>query len=163
MKPLYFLAFVSLLLVGCGGADTPANNAARNAGANTAAPPSNANNPLAAATATPSAVTNEAPTLTAVYQGFCDAYAKKDEAGIRKAWSAATLKQFEADMKADNIKTLVELLELDAPKGKCSVRNEVISGDTATAELVSGAYPNGMKVQFVKENGEWKMTTNLPK
>lgn len=158
MKLILFVAIISLFLIGC-GSKPAANNSASPA---VNAPANNANNPVAVTTPTPPSVTNDAPTLTPVYQGFCAAYAKKDEAGIRKAYSADTLKNFEEQMKEEKIPTLVKFLEDDDPKGKCSVKNEAITGDRAVAEIVSSAYPNGFKVLFVKENGEWKMTNKSP-
>ena len=66
-------------------------------------------------------------------------------------------------MKADNIKSLVKFLEDDKVSDKlCEVRNEQINGDTAVAEIRAESYPNGIKVVFVKENGEWKMTNKSP-
>jgi hypothetical protein len=66
-------------------------------------------------------------------------------------------------MKAENIKTLVKFLEDDLVTAKlCEVRNEQITGDTATAEIRFETYPNGIKVLFKKENGEWKLTNQAP-
>ena len=66
-------------------------------------------------------------------------------------------------MKAEKIKTLIKFLEDDAVTGKiCEVRNEVITGDKAIAEIRADAYPNGIKIEFVKEDGEWKMTNKSP-
>ena len=74
-----------------------------------------------------------------------------------------TIKLFESQMKEDKIKTLVKFLETDEISGKiCEVRNEQITGDTAVAEIRADPYPNGLKVVFVKENGEWKMTNKSP-
>lgn len=147
-------AFVSA----CGG-NTPVNNAPVN-NANT--PKVNKPSEVAVSTPAPPTTTNNAPTLSAVFKGYCDAFRKKDEAGIRKAYSAETLKGFEAEMRTDKVKSLLTYLEDDAPTGECTVRNEVITGDKATADLVSGTYPEGIGIIFVKENGEWKMTTQSP-
>jgi hypothetical protein len=159
MKSLILLVILSVFFIGCGNAPTT-NNAVASPGANVAK--ANVDNPVAVTTPTPATTTNDGPTLSPVYQAFCAAFAKKDDAAIRKAWSAETLKGFEEDMKAENIKSLAKLLEDDDPKGKCSVKNEVITGEKAVGEIVSGAYPNGFKVLFVKENGEWKMTNQSP-
>ena len=54
-------------------------------------------------------------------------------------------------------------LEDDAVSGKiCEARNEVITGDKAVAEIRADSYPYGIKVEFVKENGEWKLTNKYP-
>ncbi|MEQ1606571.1 MAG: hypothetical protein ABL999_17055 [Pyrinomonadaceae bacterium] len=145
------LFLVSLLSFGCGGAanNTPANNAL----ANTA----NANKPAK------DEVTNAAPTVSPVFKAYCEAWAKKDEAGIRKAYSADTLKYFEDGMKEEKIKSLMKYLEDDAITGNiCEARNEVITGDKAVAEIRADKFPNGIKIEFVKENGEWKMTNKSP-
>ena len=66
-------------------------------------------------------------------------------------------------MKADKVKSLLKYLDDDKVSGKiCEIRNEQITGDTATAEIRADSYPNGIKIVFVKENGEWKMTNKSP-
>lgn len=145
------LSLAAFLTFGCGGSsapNSPANTATNTADSNK--PPSNE-------------VTNNAPTLTPVFKAYCAAMAAKDEAGLRKAYSAETLKYFEEDMKSEKVKSLVKFLEGDMGEGKiCEVRNEVITGDKAVAEIRADSYPNGIKIEFVKENGEWKMTNKSP-
>jgi hypothetical protein len=88
---------------------------------------------------------------------------KKNEAGIRKAYSKDTLDAFAEDMKAEGSKTLVEYLSTDqVTTALCEIRNEVITGDTAVAEVKTAGMPNGAKVVFVKEGGEWKLTNRSP-
>jgi len=150
-KALIFSAIfaVSMISFGCGGSS---NGNAANNGANT-----NAN------TAAADPNTNAAPTLTPVFKAYCDAMVKKDEAALRKIYSSETIKNFEEQMKEEKIKTLVKFLEDDAVSGKiCEVRNEVITGDKAVAEIRADSYPNGIKVEFVRENGEWKLTNKSP-
>lgn len=145
------LFLISLLSFGCGGA---ANNATAN---NTPANTANANK------IAKDEVTNAAPTVSPVFKAYCEAWAKKDEAGIRKAYSADTLKYFEEGMKDEKIKSLMKYLEDDAITGNiCEARNEVITGDKAVAEIRADKFPNGIKIEFVKENGEWKMTNKSP-
>lgn len=152
------VVLVSLTLFGCGGT-APNTNTAVNT--NTSA--NNANNPLTTTKKTPEPTTNDAPTLTPVYKAYCTALEKGDEAGLRKVYSADTLKSLEADMKRDNIKSLLKLLEDEkTTAAQCSARNEVITGDTAVAEIKAPNYPNGFKIVFVKEGGAWKMTTRSP-
>ena len=147
---------LSFVLSGCGG--PPAANS------NTANKPANiANNPLETKTPAPDQTTNNAPTLTPVFKAYCEAKVKNDEAGLRKVYASETIKLFESQMKEDKIKTLVKFLETDEITGKiCEVRNEQITGDTAVAEIRADPYPNGIKVVFVKENGEWKLTNKSP-
>ena len=157
---IFSILTLSVFIAACGSAPV-ANNAPAPVN-NASVPKTNVNSPVAVTTPTPAATTNAAPTLTPVYQAFCSAMSKKDEAGIRKVYSADTLKDFDEQMKANKIKTLVKFLEDDDPAGNCSVKNEVITGEKAVAQIVSKNYPDGFKVVFVKENGEWKMTTQSP-
>lgn len=141
-------------LSGCGGSTTVNSNTANANTANTTA-----NNPLDTIKATPEVTVNDAPTLAPVFKAYCEAMARKDEAAIRKMYSQDTIKFFEQQMKEDKIKSLVTFLENDKVSPKlCEIRNEQINGDKATAEIRAESYPNGIRVEFVKENGEWKLT-----
>ena len=159
-KTFIFLAVIlfSLAFSGCGGTTPPNSNVS-----NTNAANNNTNNTLETTKAAPEQTTNNAPTLTPVYKAYCAAYVKKDEAALRKAYSADSVKDIEKQMKADGVKTFVEYLALDKiTNDPCEVRNEQITGDSAVAEIRTTGYPNGIKVIFVKENGEWKLTTKSP-
>src|SRR5262245_47222811 len=92
---LFLIVSILGFAIGCGGTG-PANNAPAN---NAAAPPANSNNVLQTTTPTPESTTNNAPTLTPVYKAYCAAVVKKDDAAIRKYYSADTLKSFEEQMK----------------------------------------------------------------
>ena len=168
MKNVYLTAIftAALLLSACGGGTDQTNvNAANSANAvNANRPTANTNNgPLAAATATPAATTNNAPTLSPVYKAYCSAWEKKDEKVVRAVYSSDTIQEFEKDMKDQGIRSLAEYLSNDqASTDLCEARNEKISGDTATAEVRTKGYPNGITVVFVKENGEWKLTNRFP-
>lgn len=148
---LFVLISVTLFVAaGCGGAAN--TNTAANAPTNT-----NAN------VAKKDEVTNAAPTLAPVFKAYCEAWAKKDEAALRKVYSADTIKMFEEDMKAQKIKSLLKYLEDDQVSGNvCEVRNESVQGDKAIAEIRTDTMPNGIKIEFVKENGEWKLTNKSP-
>jgi hypothetical protein len=165
MKKLYLstVLVITALFAACGGStETPNTNTASNANANR---PANANkvDPIAAQTATPESTTNNAPTLSPVYKAYCSAWEKKDEKALRRIYSSDTIRDFERQMKADNVKTLGEFLAEDnASTSLCEARNERITGDTATAEVRTKGYPNGITVVFVKENGEWKLTNRRP-
>ena len=148
---------LSLIALGCGGTANTANTGNTNI-SNTAA-----SNPLEPTKPAAEQVTNDAPTLTPLFKAYCEAKLKKDEAGLKKIFSADTIKNFEEQMKEDKIKTLVEFLEDEKVSEKlCQVKNEKITGDTAVAKIFIDSYPNGLDVYFEKENGEWKMTNKSP-
>ena len=160
-----FLCISAVLFAACGGTQPPANAANANSAntVNANITQTNANNPLVAATPVPAQTTNNAPTLTPVYKAYCAAMVKKDEAALRKIYSTDTIKYFESEMKEDNVKSLLEFLSDDqVTNDLCEARNEQINGDSAIAEIRSKGYPNGIKVVFVKENGEWKLTNRSP-
>jgi hypothetical protein len=88
---------------------------------------------------------------------------KKNEAGIRRVYSKDTIAEFEKDMKEEGSKSLVEYLSIDqVTTALCDIRNEVITGDTAVAEVKTAGMPNGAKVVFVKEGNDWKITNRSP-
>ena len=156
MRSQIFLTLAILILalsfIGCGGGAAPANTA------NTNTASTNSNDVLATKAQAPEQTTNAAPTLTPVYKAYCEALKKKDEAALRKIYSSDTIKYFEGEMKADKVPSLVKYLESDGEGKICEIRNEQINGDTAIAEIRGDTYPNGIKVVFVKQNGEWKLT-----
>ena len=167
MKTYLLIAAIlsAFLISACGDSTTTTNtNSTANRANNTA--PANTNsdkNPLAAQTPTPESTTNNAPTLTPVYKAYCAAWVKKDEAALRKVYSSDTIADFEKSMKADGVRSLVDFLADDKASNElCEARNEKITGDTATAEVKTLGYPNGITVVFVKENGEWKLTNRRP-
>ena len=151
---LLFIGLVSVFIAACGGT-APANSGSANAAKE---------NPLGAAKSTAEPTTNNAPTLTPVFKAYCEAWVKNDEAALRKVYSSDTIKDFETQMKADKEKSLIKSLEAtDKVSGTpCEVTNEEITGDTAVAKIFSNKYPNGIKVVFVKEKGEWKLTNKSP-
>lgn len=162
-KILFSLCVTAFLSVACGSEPSNVNSPKSNS-ANTNIAKANTNNPLAVTTPTPDQLTNNAPTLTPVYKAYCAAVVKKDEAAIRKFYTADTLKSFEEQMKADNVKALSEFLKDDQITNEvCEVSNERIVGDKAVGKVKTKGYPNGYEVLFVKENGEWKMSTMDPK
>ncbi len=153
----------SIFLTGCPSSPTTTNTNS-NANQTIVSDPNKPTNSGLETTKTPiEATTNDAPTVAPVFKAYCDALTKKDEAALRKVYSAATLKSLEADMKAENEKSLVKYLEVDRVSNKlCEVRNEKIEGDVAIANVKTEGAPNGFNVKFVKENGEWKLTTEFP-
>ncbi len=159
----YILLFFTIFLIGCSNTETSVNiTNTKPINANTAT--ANADNPLNTTRMPEAATTNNAPTLAPVVQNYYAALQKKDDAALRKVYSQETLKSLEADMKSENKTSLVEFItELEpVPDKPFETRNEQIQGDTAIAEMRGGSYPNGIKIKFVRENGEWKMTNESP-
>lgn len=142
-------------LFGCGGAAN-SNNAAANV------VKTNTNNPLETTKAPAEQTINDAPTLGPVFKVYCTALRNKDEAAIRKIYSQDTIKFFESQMKAEKVTKLLKYLENDKVDKICEARNEQITGDKGVAEIRADWVPNGIKIVFVKENGEWKMTNKSP-
>ncbi len=150
------IAALSAIIAACDGT-APANSGNGNVAAN------DSSNPLATTKTEKEPTTNNAPTLTPVFKAYCDAWVKNNEAALRKVYSSDTIKYFEGLMKADKEKSLMKFLEDDKVSGTpCEVTNEEIAGDNAVARIISNKYPNGIKIVFVKENGEWKMTNKSP-
>lgn len=159
--PSTILIFV-IFLAGCPSNPPATNTTSPNTTPNTA-DNGKSNNALNTIVKPKETTTNDAPTISPVFKAYCDAMTKKDEAALRKVYSQATLKVFEADMKADNVKSLVKYLEADQASNKlCEIRNEKIEGDTAIAEVKTEGMPNGVKLKFVRENAEWKLTNESP-
>lgn len=156
LSPLFA---VIALAAACGGPGV-SNNSSSTTNANTTN--GNTDNVLATKTPEPEQTTNNAPTLTPVFKAFCDAVNKKDDAGLRKVLSSDALTNIQQQMKQQNVKTLSEFFEDDKYKTTCDARNEQITGDQAVAEVRGDSYPNGIKMLFVKENGEWKLTNRSP-
>ncbi len=152
----------TVILTGC-PAGGPAGNTVLNTNQTSISDPNKTNTTLPTSKTPTEATTNDAPTVAPVFKAYCDAMTKKDEAALRKVYSQATLKSLEADMKAENEKSLVKYLEADQVSNKlCEVRNEKIEGEVGIAEVKTEGAPNGFKVKFVKENGEWKLTNEFP-
>ncbi|HKX84119.1 MAG TPA: hypothetical protein VJL58_07865 [Pyrinomonadaceae bacterium] len=149
-----------LAAAGCGGGTEAPKN--QNAATNANAAKGNTGS-LTTTTPTPVSTTNDAPTLKPVYKAYCAAYVKGDESAVRNSYTKDTVSFFEKDMKADNIKSLIKFLEDDGISNEvCDVKNEIISGDSASAEITTKAYPKGFRVVFEKENGAWKLTNKRP-
>lgn len=159
----FILILATIFIVGCGGSEN-ANVAVNTNTSNANTTTTNANNPLATTKTPEVSTTNNAPTLAPVVLAYYEALKKKDDAALRKIYSQATLKSLEADMKDEKQTSLAAFItELEpVPDKPFEVRNEQIQGDTAIAEMRGGSYPNGIKIKFVKENGEWKMTNESP-
>ncbi len=153
------ILIVAIFAAACGGpAPEVGNTATQNTNAASSAPA----DPLAATTPTPAPMKNDAPTLTPVYLAYCEAMEKKDEAAVRAAYSSDTVKFFEQEAKADGIAFMEYLFDDEASSKLCEVRNEEITGDTAVAEIRSASIKSWIRIVFVKEGGEWKLTNRSP-
>jgi hypothetical protein len=164
---LLILLTVFIFFTACGGGEeTPKNSANTNTvnSTNVNASDSNADNPIAVTTPTPAQTTNNADTVKPVVMAYYEALKTKNDEALKKVYSRETLMSLEKDAAAEGKKSLVEFItELEpVPAQPFEVRNEQINGDVAIAEMRGGAYPNGIKIKFVKENGEWKMTNESP-
>lgn len=146
-----------VLMSACSSEPTADNaNAANTNAANQAA--DNAD-PLAVQTPKKEETTNNAPILSPVLKEYCRAKVAKDEAALRKIYWSESIKRFEEGMKQDGIKSLPEYLAIDEVTNEpCEARNEVINGDNGSAEIRVKFAPQGVRIKFVKENGEWKIT-----
>ncbi|MEZ5308873.1 MAG: hypothetical protein R2684_17140 [Pyrinomonadaceae bacterium] len=124
------------------------------------ATPSEANKPgLESSVTTPTPVKRvEAVTLKPLIESYCKARREKNEAAIRKLYSAASVRDLEAKAREDGEASIVEYLEVEPVGSKCAVYNERVAGNVGEALVVTESYPNGSSWKFVKENGEWKMT-----
>lgn len=168
-KSLILLIAIAFSLTACTG-ETPAPNANNAANANTtamanatnSAPVSNS--AVATSTATPAQTTNSADTVKPVVLAYYQALKTKNDEALKKVYSKETLALLEKDAQEEGKKSLVEFItELEpVPAQPFEVRNEQVQGDVAVAEMRGGSYPNGIKIKFVKETGEWKMTNESP-
>jgi phage-related protein len=161
-KTLFFITFFTfaLLTFGCGSEPEKTNLNTNTANTNTAATNTNTTNPLETTRTPEVATSNDAPTLTPVVKAYCEAVVKKDDAALRRIHSREKLMSYEKDMQDADKKSLAEFLyELDPIKdvNQCTARNEVIQGDRAVAEIRNENAPNGSNLEFVRENGEWKI------
>ena len=155
----------AIVLSGCSSSETANNSANTNSANKTANVASDSsNNPLTTNKTPEATTTNHAPTLAPVVQAYYEALKKKDDAALRKVFSQDTLKSLQADMKAEKETSMVNYITETEPlpDKPFETRNEQIQGDSAVAEMRGGSYPNGIKIKFVRENGEWKMTNESP-
>jgi hypothetical protein len=158
------LILASSAAFGCSSGAVNSNQAVSNANKTNTNTANSTNDPLATTNVKVDDTSkNAAPTLAPVYKAYCDAWAKNDEAALRKVHSAEALKSYEADMRADKVKTLVDFLQDERVSGTlCEISNEQITGDTAVAVVRTNVTPNGVRRLFVREQGEWKLSNKIP-
>lgn len=157
---LIITAAIVIGIAGCGGdgVENTAANEAENANAASQANDA-ANDPFNEIESTPTPEEKvEAVTLKPVVAAYCEAMRKKDEAGLRKVYSAATIRSFEADMRAEGVSSLAQYLSTEPVGNRCEVVNERIQGNVGEALVSTETYPNGIMIKFVNEGGNWKMT-----
>lgn len=160
---LIFALLITTFLASACGSD-PVTNSNTNTTANTNVATEN-KDPLATSKTPEISTTNDAPTFSPLVKTYCEAIVKKDEATLRKIHSRETLAIYEADMKSEKQSSLVEFLtsfETISDVSKCGARNEKIEGDRGSARIRNENMPNGVEIEFVKENGEWKITNKSP-
>jgi len=106
---------------------------------------------------------NQADTVAPTIKAYCDAMTRKSDAALRAVYSSASLKELDGKIRAGGYKGLADYFEAEQVSNRlCEVRNEVITGDIAIAELKTEGAPNGFKVKLVREAGAWKLTTESP-
>lgn len=159
--------FLASVVFGASCQKAENTNTASNQAANKAM--TNANS--ATITATPStptganATTDEAGTPTAAYKAAYAARKNKDVPALKKLMSKDILEFFtEIGGLGEKKQTVDELLMELCEKPQAATaeaRNEKINGDKATIEYLDekgGWSP----MEFVKENGQWKLTIEKP-
>lgn len=157
------ILFAALYLSACYSSPPETNTA--NANAANVKTPVAPTSPAANVSGSPIAVasptvqvseTTSAP--CAVVAAHHNALVRKDEAALRKTLTAATIRQFEADAKADGEKTIVGYLTAySSPSEKPPVCGGAVQGDAATLQIKDGETGVVSNWKAAKENGEWKL------
>jgi hypothetical protein len=96
----------------------------------------------------------------AAIEAFVAGVKAKDEKAMKSNLSASTIKVFEAMAKSEN-KSLYEIIvaeDEEEMKSDPEMRNEKIDGENATLELKETKSDKWDTVNFVKENGGWKIS-----
>ena len=159
---IFTILLLSTFFVGCSTLETPTNttNNAKTTNTNVATVANESNNSPATTKAPEAATSNNAATFTPIVNNFYEALDKKDEAGTKKYLSQPALKYWENEGKSEKKTWFAYLSESEDPTGeKREVRNEKITGDTATAEIKGGSLGVWTPIKFVRENGEWKFAS----
>lgn len=164
MRKLYYvLTAVAVAASFACGSNTAGNNA------NAAKPSNSGNTANAAPAATPATNTatetkaGSMATPTETYKTAYEYRKKADLAGLKKVMSKDVLEFLTEMGKMDNNKSLDDMLmemTKDPQADTAEVRNEKITGDTATLEYLKkdGGWST---MDFIREGSEWKMT--IPK
>ena len=168
MRILRNFAFIQILsaLIFLGACSTssentnPANtNAAGSKTPNASPSVAAANNNAPVAIASPTVQPSEGSSAPcAVVAAHHAALLRKDEAALRKTLTQATIRQFEADAKADGEKTIVGYLTAySSPTTKPPICGGTVQGDAATLQVKDGETGVVSTWKAAKESGEWKL------
>lgn len=159
------ILFVSMFFAACSGDSPTDTNTANANAANMAKTPiasanaavANQNAPVAIPSPTVQASANsEAP--CAVVAAYYAALVRRDEAALRKTLTAATIRQFEADAKAEGEKTIVGYLTAySSPAAKPPACGGAVQGDAANLQVKDGDTGVVSAWKAARENGEWKL------
>ena len=97
---------------------------------------------------------------TTTFKAFVEAQKNKDVAGIKKRLSRKTLTMAENSALAQK-KTVDQAIADDFPAAQAQkspeMRNEKITGDSATLEVYYESAKEWQTIYFVKEDGDWKI------
>jgi hypothetical protein len=110
-----------------------------------------------------SAANNDANSPGGVTKRFVEAARRKDAVTFKSLLSKKSIASVEKDAKAAGLSVeqmIARVLEQDLfPKGSSAleIRNEKISGDTATVEF-QGGDGKWLQNELVREDGQWKVT-----
>lgn len=159
------ILIVSIFLLACSSGDAPSetNTATANAAnARTAvASPSiaanaaNAPTPIVSPTVQASADSSAPCAVVAAHHA---ALVRKDEAALRKTLTTATVRQFEADARAEGEKTIVGYLTAySSPASKPPICGGAVQGEAANLQIKDGDTGVVSQWKAAKENGEWKL------
>ncbi|HEX8844546.1 MAG TPA: hypothetical protein VF791_07870 [Pyrinomonadaceae bacterium] len=97
---------------------------------------------------------------TETFKAFFEAAKKGDAATIKRMLSKRMLKVLEEQARQEK-KPLDELLvKVSLPPTLPEIRNEKISGDTATLEIKYQGVEEWRPLKFVKEEDEWKLDSD---
>lgn len=160
VKKLRSIGIVLLAAIAFSACQKAANTNVSVAPANTAANTANAVSP--ANSPEPETAKAAPGSPTEVYKTAHTARQKKDIATLKKIFAKDILEFFTEIGKVDKKSLDDMLLEMckDAKPGEAEVRNEKITGETATLEYNEDGKWKTM--DFVKEDGAWKMTIAKP-
>jgi hypothetical protein len=148
------LLLVMLFLAACGQSQAPANNAGAQTPSSSPAAQSSTPAPARAA----SAYDLSSPMKT--FTSFYEAAKKKDAAGIRSVLSKDDLAEMERIAKEQkmSIDDSFKPFYQDVPAQLNEMRNEQINGEKATLEIKDNERGAWETINFVKEDGQWKIT-----
>ena len=149
---LLAIALITLVLSAACSKAANSNNA-NSGGANTNA----STNTNTKSTTTSSQTSLDLSSPTSAFKAFYDAAKNKNADALRKSLSKGSIAFLEAGAKAQN-KTIEEVVAASSPPAsQPETRNEKITGDTATLEVKDADTGNWETLNFVRENGEWKV------